>query len=317
MAEYAAQSIAHAFIAALVTEALLRLWRIADPDLRVAFRALPLAFPLIVLPVFLWLAPFRAGDWFADHRAVFASARWGDLGPSALRLDHAALVALAVVGAVLFVRDLAPFFARRRPARAPERGAESRAIAAEVASIARAMPSPVSPRVVVLDSAAPLLLLRGALRATIVVSTGALARLDDEERRAALAHETAHASRRDPLLGWVLIACRALLIFNPVCQVAARAVASEMEWRADDLAVRFTGRRLVLAAALVKLYRAHEPAQSPLTSLARLLARGRAAAVEARCRRLLAPPADGHVPLGRVKIASTAVALGALLFFVV
>jgi hypothetical protein len=317
VAEYAAQSIAHAFIAALVTEALLRLWRVGDADLRVAFRVLPLVFPLAVLPVFLWLAPARGGEWFADHRAVFASTRWGDLGPSALRLDHVVLVVLAVLGAVLFVRDLAPFFSRQLPSRLPQRAVAASTLTAEASSIARAMGSAVTPRVVVLDSAAPLLLLRGARRATLVVSLGALARLDDDERRAALAHETAHATRRDPLLGWALMICRALTIFNPVCQVAARAVAREMEWRADDLAVRFTGRRLVLASALVKLYRAQERGESPVTPLGRLLARGRSAAVEARCRRLLVPAMPERVPLARVKLVSTGVALGILLFFVV
>lgn len=316
MAEYAAQAIAHAFIAALVTEALLRLWRVGDPDVRVAFRALPLAFPLVVLPGFLWLAPVRGGEWFADHRAVFASARWADLANAGLRLDHVALVILSALGGVLFLRDVAGFFSRQLRQRAERQVREAGAITAEVAAIARAMES-VAPRVVVLDSTAPLLLLRGALRPTIVVSVGALARLDADERRAALAHEVAHASRRDPLLGWALMVCRALSIFNPVCQVIARGVAREMEWRADDLAVRFTGRRVVLAGALLKLYRAQEAGDTAGRAIARLLARGRVSAVESRCRRLLAAPMPARVALAGVKLALTGVALGALLFFVV
>ena len=47
----------------------------------------------------------------------------------------------------------------------------------------------------------------GVVRPVIVVSTGALSRLDDEELRAAISHEAAHVQRYDHLLG----ACAAFL----------------------------------------------------------------------------------------------------------
>lgn len=323
MVDYAAQSLLHAVIASAVTATLMRLWRVGDPDLRVAFRLLSLLFPLGVLPVFLLLAPGRAGEWFADHRALFVSSRWADALAAGVHVEVVVLAALGALGAALFVRDLVPFFSqhvRGLDAMASTRE-EVRGLAREVEDIALGMRT-APPRVVVLDTPVPLLLVRGAWRPTLVASRGALDRLDGRERRAALAHEVAHAGRRDPLLGWVLMACRALTVFNPVCQVLGRLVVRETERRADEVAARLTGEPLALAASLLKLFRAVEPATLTTPGrgrrdLARVFATGRRAAVESRCRRLLeAAPAES-VPLGAVRLGLTGAALGVLLFFVV
>jgi Zn-dependent protease with chaperone function len=324
MLEYAAQSLLHAFIAGVVTEALVRLWRVGDPDLRVAFRLLPLLFPLGVLPVFLLLAPARAGEWFADHRALFVSSRYADVLAAGVRVEVVVLAALGGLGAALFARDLLPFLFRhvRGLGAMPCTPEEARGLAREVEDIALGMGT-TPPHVVVLATPAPLLLVRGAWHPTLVVSRGTLDRLDRRERRAALAHEVAHAGRRDPLLGWILMACRAVTVFNPVCQVLGRLVARETEWRADHLAARLTGEPLALAVGLLKLFRAVEPAAATpgralgRRTLDRLVASGRRAAVESRCRRMLDAPAAESVPLGAVRLGLTGVALGILLFFVV
>src|SRR3990172_838391 len=60
VAEFAGQAILHALVAALV-----RLWRIRAPDLKLAFRLLVLAFPVVVLPAF-FLVPARRQEWFRE-----------------------------------------------------------------------------------------------------------------------------------------------------------------------------------------------------------------------------------------------------------
>jgi Zn-dependent protease with chaperone function len=157
-----------------------------------------------------------------------------------------------------------------------------------------------------------------------VISRGALERLDGRERRAALAHEVAHVGRRDPLLGWVLMALRLALWFNPAVQIVARLVARELEWRADDLAAASTGDHEALASALTKLSgapdaerrSARDRARAPWRSVD-LFRRGRAAAVAARRTRLHRLEAPATRAFGTLRFGMTAVALALLLFFVV
>lgn len=310
MVDYAAQSITHAAVAILVVEALLRLWRIEAPDARVAFRLLPLLFPLVVLPAFLALAPARGTEAFQARWALFSSNRWGDAGAVALALA-------AALGTGLFLLDLVRFLSRARAAHRPgatPATADLLGFGEEVERLARSF-GDAPPRLVVLDTPGPILLVAGVRRPTLIVSAGALARLDARERRAALTHELTHIARRDPLLGWVLMGCSVAAFFNPIVHVAVRLVLRELEWRADDLAVAAGTEAPVLASALGVFAAATDAAVPALP--AGLRARGRAAAAEARRRRLLEPRPPGARPFPRLGVAMAGVALGLLLFLVV
>ena len=326
MAEYAGQAIVHALVAALVVEALVRLWRVEIPDLRLAFRLLVLAFPLLVLPAFFLLAPARGEEWFRDRWAIFAGRRWGGLGVWGVAADRLGLILVSGVGVTLFLRDLLPFLAERFRGRALSSSMVpdgNEAVARELPKVAGAM-GLAAPPVLLLEEPAPVLLCAGVLRPTLILSRGTLEILDGRELSAALAHEVAHLARWDPMVGWLLIAARAAMFFNPAVQVAARAMIQEMEWRADDLAVAATGDALAVASGLVKLFRAGEVRRASghrrilwVASLAGGWARVRAAAIERRCRRLLDQRSPEPAPLGRVRFALTAFALSLLLFFVV
>jgi hypothetical protein len=92
----------------------------------------------------------------------------------------------------------------------------------------------------------------GLTRPTLVVSAGALARLDDAELRAAMAHELAHIRRRH----------RYVLLYAEVCRVLGRAIPGtaralrelrfHIERDADRSAVRERADRLALASAICK-----------------------------------------------------------------
>lgn len=328
MAEYIAQAILHALVAALVVEALVRLWRVRAPDLRLAFRLLALAFPLLILPAFFFLAPVRGEEWFRERRALFVGKRWGELEVWGLGLSDLGFFLLSGLGVILFLMDLLPFLADRLKGRALRSGIASggtETVAPELEEVSRAM-GVTAPAVLLMDRPTPLLLCAGVLRPKLLLSPGTLESLDRRELRAALAHELGHLARRDPLLGWLLMGGRALMFFNPVVQVVARTVVRETEARADDLAVAATGDPLALASGLVKLFRTAEGGRDScrrrripwVALLPGPLARARAKAIEERCRRLLDQgPSGGPVPLGRVRLAMTGFALLLLLFFVV
>lgn len=151
---------------------------------------------------------------------------------------------------------------------------------------------------VVLDCTEPALYCLPGHRERIVITSGALSLLDDDQLAAALAHERAHLRQRhDLVIAYALGLARAfprVRLFRDALAHTTRLV----ELLADDVAARATDR-LTLADALLTL----SCAQLPPVGLA---ATGASAA---RVRRLIAPPA----PLGRARSLATGL-LAATLF---
>jgi hypothetical protein len=324
-AEIAAQAIFHTLVASLFVEALVRSWQVTEPRQRMALRLVALGYPLVVIPAFLGLFPFRLEEPFHDETALLVARRWGEVRLFGVGLFDAWLAAFAVMGAFLFLMDLAPLLRGRRrprPVGVPPDPASAAALA-EVPALAAAL-GVAPPPVTFLDRDAPILFCTGVRAPAVVVSRGAVRLLDPDELRAALAHELAHLARRDPAASWVVMAARALLWFNPAFQVLSRALARDAEWLADESAAAACGDRLALASGLLKLHRASAGGAVPPVRrtlplagvLAEPLARVRSLDVEVRCRRLLDGP-PRPLPYLRARVALTAGSLVLLLFFVV
>jgi Zn-dependent protease with chaperone function len=102
----------------------------------------------------------------------------------------------------------------------------------------------------VLDAAVPAVYCVPGQPPTIVVTTGALAVLGPQQLASVLAHERAHLAGRHHLL---LTVTRCLAAIAPVVPLFARGsgeVARLAEMRADDVAARRGGRRILLTALL-------------------------------------------------------------------
>lgn len=322
----AGQAILHATVAALLIEALVRLWRVEDPGERLAMRAIAIGAPILVTTAYLAAAPWRSEPWFAERWALFAGASWNQLRLAGVGLATAAGVALSAAGTVLYLRDAAPFLADVFMRGAPDDGLpESHPAFVRVARSLASVPGALMqrpPAVTVLDLEAPVLLCSGIDRTAIVVSTGTISRLDDEALRAALAHEAAHLAARDPLVGWWLMAARTLQFFNPVVQVVARQAVHDIERRAD-LAVAAVGQGAPLAAAVQRLSSAAHvhsdlalPSdRSPLAD--RLLASAHRRALDSRCQRLLEDDRPEAQPYRAGRLCLTGAAVAAILFLVV
>ncbi len=322
MVAYAGEAILHAAVAAIVVESLLRVWRVRVAGERLRLRLLVLLCPIVLPVAFGMAAPFRAEDSFGTDWAIFAGERWNQLRLAGVGLWSAGVAVLSAAGLLLFVRDLGGFLvARLRRDPRGLRTGTTPVVTALVAQV-RALAEQAGirpPGLTVIDSPSPVLLCAGVVRPAIVISTGTLVRLDAEELRAALTHELAHVVFRDPLMGWGLMALRALQAFNPVAQVVGRQAVQEIEWRADA-AVMDAGQSEALVRALVKLSRDTSDGSAPLERLGlsgRVARSAARAALDARCGRLLDTrefPACGHPGL---RVAAAAVGLAALLFFVV
>lgn len=322
--ELLAQAILHALVASLLVEALVRSWSVREPWQRMSLRLLALGHPLFVFPALVVLFPSRGGDPFRAHLALFAGRGWAEVSLLGVPLFDLWVGALASLGVVLFLLDAWPILRRRRRpplAAAPADPADGARLARELPFVAARLGlSP--PPVLHLHREGPVLFCTGVRRPAVVISSGTLALLDDEELRAALAHELAHVARHDPLRSWVLMAGRALMCLNPAFQVLSRAVARDAEWLADERAAEACGDRVALASALLKLHRASTrpppvPRTLPFaTTLAEPLARVQSLDIEERCRRLL-DPAPAPLPFGRVRLVLAGTSLAGLLFFVV
>jgi beta-lactamase regulating signal transducer with metallopeptidase domain len=89
------------------------------------------------------------------------------------------------------------------------------------------------------------------VRPRIYIAASLEGRLSEDELAAVLAHEAAHADRRDPLRLSLLRFLGCTLFWIPALRRLSKDVADEGEVRADDLAAKRHG--LALAAALVRL----------------------------------------------------------------
>ncbi len=320
-ADILAQLIVHSLVASLFVEALTRTWKVRHPAQRMALRDLALGYPLVLFPAMVLLFPARLDPAFGDA-ALLAGHRWHDVPFFGLDLYRIFVGGLAALGLLLFLADLGSLLSALRRGRPRSHAPDAASAAAlDAARLALAGLPGGAPPLAFLDQAWPALFCAGVRHPSIYVSRGALALLDAEELRSALAHEAAHLERRDPQRSWVVMGLRALMCLNPTFQVQARVLARDAERRADERGVELGADRLALASGLIKLHRATGAGASRRTllfggALASPLRRARSLDVEQRARALL-EPAPPRLPYGRLRVALAGATLAAVLYFVV
>jgi len=318
-ADILAQFLVHSLVASLFVEALARTWDVRHPAQRMALRLVALAYPLVLFPALVILFPARFDPEFRDA-ALLAGRRWRDVPFLGLDLYRAFVGGLASLGALLFLSDLGSLVSALRRGR-PRAATPDPAEAARLEAALRPLQAQGrAPPLVFLDRAIPTLFCAGVRRPSVHVSRGALRLLDDEELRAALAHEAAHAERRDPERSWVVMGLRALMCLNPTFQILARTLARDAERLADERGAELGADRLALASALVKLHRATGGGGRRTLvfggALAGPLRRARTLDVELRARALLGP-APHRLPFGRLRLALAGAGALGMLYFVV
>jgi bla regulator protein blaR1 len=109
-----------------------------------------------------------------------------------------------------------------------------------------------SPLVEVLDHDQPVAYAIGLIRRRIVVSSGLLDRLQDEQYTAVLAHEGAHVKGWHALLLFVGRSVARAFGFLPPVRRAADELVLALEIAADEAAAACVGSRLVVAHTLVR-----------------------------------------------------------------
>lgn len=146
----------------------------------------------------------------------------------------------------------------------------------------------------------------GGRRSLIVVTSGALRRLDDAGLHAVLAHERAHLRGRHNQIVAALVALASALPRMPLIMAAVRTVPALLEMCADDAAIRLAGRRQVLRSLVLLSTGGRVPEG--------MLAAGSTAVLD-RVERLLEPGHRASWRMGDLALASMTVATCAIPFF--
>lgn len=143
------------------------------------------------------------------------------------------------------------------------------------------------PRLLIVGVRRPVALTVGARRPAILLSDWMRHHLDPRELESVLAHELGHVAHRDVLVTWLATILRDAFFYLPTSWAAYRQFQYERELACDDLAVKATGRPLVLASALAKVW--HQDLQGPIVGSAQAFAASDDM-IERRIHRLLATP---------------------------
>jgi negative regulator of sigma E activity len=108
--------------------------------------------------------------------------------------------------------------------------------------------------------------LPGTTRSVTVLSAGLIDLLDEEQLRAVISHENAHATQRHHLVLMAFRAWRASLPWFPIATRALVAVTTLVEMLADDRARRdVSDETLARSIALVASASGERPASGPLS----------------------------------------------------
>jgi len=158
---------------------------------------------------------------------------------------------------------------------------------------------------VVLETPQPAVYCVPGRPATIVLTTGALAVLDQPQLLAVLAHEHAHLAGRHHLLVTLGKAARTGLPGVPLFTRGADEVSRLAEMRADDVAARRRGRDTLLQALVAM--GTGRPLSAPPAALA-----ATGGAVTVRVSRLLDPPSGTSRTCHAIALAAVLLALAAV-----
>ena len=190
-----------------------------------------------------------AADWPQLTAALCRSVAGGVCTPQVYRsaLYEAGVTAFAAVVMMLLAAALWRYGRRVQRAVA---GTRSHARAALL--VGRAITSPIgrAARAVVLDDPRPAAYCVAGRPAAIVLTSGALAVLDQPQLAAVLSHERAHLTARHHALLLLTRGLTAAFPGVPLFTRGAVEIARLAEMAADDAAARANGRQTVIAALL-------------------------------------------------------------------
>lgn len=263
------QVLLHSMVALFLVDGAIGIWRIRDARARFKLRFSVLLIPTVVHPISQLLTPARGSFYFRQDWALLDSLRWFSVRPFDLVSLGALFLGFVFVGtsALFFSQEILPILRERRQVggRLRTGGREPR-LEAMVEELSARLGVP-PPKVIVVKSKHPLLMLSGRKEPGILVSRGLVETLGEAELQSALAHELAHVQRRSQGTTLMVFLLRIIGFFNPVSMLAFRRMLQDDEEVCDDITTRITGDPESLRSALSSFLAGPRGKRSPAQTI--------------------------------------------------
>lgn len=162
----------------------------------------------------------------------------------------------------------------------------------------------------------PLAFTMGFVAPRIVLSTGLLELLDEQETEAVIHHERFHKRHRDPLRTYVLSLLSALMWYLPILKWLHRNYKLSRELLADDHAISAMGSSAFIGSALLKLLKRGSGRREHKMALAHVSFAD--TSVNCRIRRILDPQETVPLewPITPLMVSLHVLALLTAMFFI-
>jgi len=254
---YATQAFFHSAVAGAVVEIALKSWKIRSPSVRQKFLLLAVVFPIFSFPLFRFANSARTSVYFRMG-TLFDSSRWLSVElPGSIPLGVVLIIVFFMTSLVFFFQELFPVL---KHALASGKSAPGELREGEEPAVVQALaPLPMEkPEIFVIEEDDPMIFSSTGRKGSVYLSSGLLGLLTVDQLQAALAHEIAHVARSRRPYMVVVFLLRILMFFNPIVLLEFRRSVQDDEKICDEMAVSLTGKPLVLADTLRKLYLSQE-----------------------------------------------------------
>ncbi len=246
---YITQAFFHSILSCLIVELAIYIWKIHEPHIKQAFYFIVIIFPIFSMPFYQLLNPERNTVSFRLE-AYFDSQRWLNLmilGKIPLGLIF--ILFLVFTSLLFILQELIPIIRHLLESEEKEYEIEKVEEGSPILKVLDTIPVE-KPDIYIIDDEDYILYSTTVSKPAIYISKGLVEEMDQEQLKAAIAHEVAHIIRnKKPLLIAVFL-LRILMFFNPVVLIQFRRAVEEEEKICDDMAVSWTGTPVVLAETL-------------------------------------------------------------------
>lgn len=111
----------------------------------------------------------------------------------------------------------------------------------------------------------PLAITMGLMHPKIVLSTGLMNLLNEDELEAVIAHEMAHVKSRDPLTIFIMTLCSSTIWYIPILKWLNQQYRIMKELAADEYAIEKQETTVHLGSALLKMLKVRQPDKMAFT----------------------------------------------------
>ena len=118
---------------------------------------------------------------------------------------------------------------------------------------------------IIVSNPAPLAITMGFVKPKIIISTGLIKLLTDEELKAVISHEIYHKNNRDPLKIFLLSLCASTIGYIPILKWFNHQYRIIQEILADEFAIRKQETSVNLGSALLKMLKVGKQEKMPFS----------------------------------------------------